>query len=1392
MRRSGLALAVVAALAGTGWAFVAAPSTASSLAPPVADMGVLPTSGTAPLTVQFDGSNSSDPNPGGSISSWQLSFGDGTPDATGTGQPSSDTAQHTYTTAGTYTATLQVTDGAGQSGQSTETIVVSPPPTQAPGAPNASMTLVPGSTLTGIHKIQHVVVIMQENRSFDSYFGTYPGADGIPMQNGKPTVCLPDPQAKTCVYPYHDTSLVNLGGPHGDNDTIADEDNGKMDGFIADAEKATPNQCQNPQGCGGPNGDTDVMGYHNAQEIPNYWDYAEHYTLLDHMFEPNAGYSLPSHLGMVSLWSAQCASGDPMSCTSTLNPPQPPAANYAWTDLTYLMYRFGVSWRYYVGTGAAPDCNNDAATCEASSLNPATANIWNPLPNFEDVKQDGQLGNIVSTSQFYPAAMNGTLPAVSWIVPSGEVSEHPPARIDLGQAYTTGLINAVMQGPDWGSTAIILAWDDWGGFYDNVVPPTVDGEGYGLRVPAIVISPYSVANTVDHDVFSSDAIAKFIEDDFMGGARLDPATDGRPDSRPDVRENAPQLADLTSAFNFNQTPLPPLVLNSGPPWGPIASVNRTPNNADGAAPLTVDFDASQTTAGDAPIASWDLSFGDGTPDATGTGPPPSPTVTHTYTTPGTYTTTLTVTGQDGLVGTATSTVTVTAAPPVAALDASPPGGPAGADVAFDASATADPGGTITSWHLSFGDDTPDAAGSGPPPSPTISHVYQYAGNYAATLTVADSNGATSTASAIVTVAPSILLLPGIAAPGTTAAVSGGGFTPGGVIDLLVNGMPIDTFRATSSGTYFHRFVVPTLSPGTYPVVVTEASNGAAMTQYLQVSANWSEFRYGSAGGGLNPYETAIGTANVSQLVPGPLLGQVGSDTVGAPVTFGNTNIFVAGTDGKLYDFSQSNGWLVHIWTVGTLGASPASSQYQLYQPLVDGGLVGFEANCYPNTQCRPLGRIHLAGKLESSPVVVGKLLYQGSTNGDMYAITAAPKSGMAVKWSVQTGGAIRSTPAVVGHSLVVGSGHHIVGVDLATQSVQFTTATGGVVVSSPAIANGDAYVGSEDGNVYAVPLSCSGSCAPLWKVKTGGPVDSSPAVDGSTVYVGSNDGKLYAIDAATGTVEWTMDTGGAVSSSPAVANGVVYVGSADGNLYAAAAAGCGSSTCSPLWTAATGGAVDSSPIVSNGEVFVGSANGELHSYLSPVTATTLTPSANPAAIGDTVTYTASVSPIPDQGTVSFSDGGSPIAGCTGVPVDAAAGTATCQVTYPAGGSHSIVAAYSGDSLYQPSTSATLTEVVSARPTRTTIESLTNPGTQGSPVIFVAKVLPVPDGGTMTFFDDGNPVTGCTSVPLDPAYGSARCHDTFTTTGTQTMTATYSGDPSFASSTSSGLVETVNP
>ena len=432
-----------------------------------------------------------------------------------------------------------------------------------------------GAALSGIHKIKHIVVIMQENRSFDSYFGTFPGAHGIPMKNGQPTVCVRDPELGGCQRPYVDHDNANGGGPHGGQAAKIDINGGKMDGFIA-VDVGAVKDCIDPDNPRCQNGPIDVMGYHTESDIPNYWAYARNFVLQDRMFAPTSSWSLPSHLYQVSEWSARCTkNNDPSSCRNELEAPgprpphdyldRPPgkrgAPIYAWTDMTYLLHKKHVSWGYYIVNGTEPDCDDDEArACVPGHQDALTPGIWNPLPYFNTVNNNHQRGDIKSVKSFYAAAKAGTLPAVSWVAPSGAVSEHAPAAVSAGQEYVTSLVNAVMRSPDWSSTAIFISWDEWGGFYDHVVPPKVDRNGYGLRVPGIVISPYAKHGYIDHQTLSFDAYNKFIEDDFLGGQRLDPQTDGRPDPRPDVREDASVLGDLANDFDFSQKPRRPVPL----------------------------------------------------------------------------------------------------------------------------------------------------------------------------------------------------------------------------------------------------------------------------------------------------------------------------------------------------------------------------------------------------------------------------------------------------------------------------------------------------------------------------------------------------------------------------------------------------------------------------------------------------------------------------------------------------------------------------------------------------------------------------------------------------------------------------------------------------------------
>jgi phospholipase C len=472
-----------------------------------------------------------------------------------------------------------------------------------PGSRSAAEQLAAATAMP----IRHVIMIVQENRSFDHYFGTFPGADGIPAG-----VCVPFDPAKPslgCVAPFHDPHDSNAGGPHGNIAALGDLDHGitqaKMDGFLNQEISAW-----NRQGCNANPGSPlcanlvdgearhDVMSFHTADEIPNYWAYARHFVLQDRLFEGVRGWSLASHLDVVSEWSAVCSSQtNAATCVTTPNPAAPTkATQYPWASLFQLFDVNGVSWKYYVATGTEPDCSDDEMTCgPQETLGTFTPSAWNPAPLFAWVRAQGPAylsQHVVGIDRFLIDAANDTLPQVAWLMPNDLVSEHPSHGITAGMEYVTAQINAVMQSRAWDSTAIFLTWDDFGGFYDHVAPPNVDTnplrntpiQGFGLRVPGILISPFARAGTVDHQLLSFDSYATFVENIFLNGARLDPAALGNPDRRPTIRDalksasfvdgHREPIGDLVKEFDFAQAPLPPLLLPTHIPSGITVSCGR--------------------------------------------------------------------------------------------------------------------------------------------------------------------------------------------------------------------------------------------------------------------------------------------------------------------------------------------------------------------------------------------------------------------------------------------------------------------------------------------------------------------------------------------------------------------------------------------------------------------------------------------------------------------------------------------------------------------------------------------------------------------------------------------------------------------------------------------------
>jgi phospholipase C len=410
-----------------------------------------------------------------------------------------------------------------------------------------------------LKKLKHLIFIVQENRSFDSYFGTYPKADGFPS----PLPCLPSKfHPKVCETPYPDHDANNQGGPYESQYQEPDIDKGKMDGFVIQREEQLERGGCKDDVEGGPDtctGTVDVMGYHDGTDLPNYWAYAKNFVLNDHFYESVHSWSQPGHFEIFSGWVATCKQLDPPdvnSCVTTFggqtwNATRPTPD--LWTDITYLLWQHNITWGVYLDGGQGPPFGHHGVQ-----------GIWNVLPGFETVQDDGQMSNaLINLTQYYKDAAAGTLPQVTWILPQFQESEHPPITIVDGQNYVTKLINAVSEGPDWDSCAIFVVYDDIGGFYDHEPPPfNFDELGLGIRVPAWIVSPYAKKNYIDHQVCSTDCYLKFIEDVFLDGERMSQA--GRPDPRPDYRDEETSYGDLANDFYFTQNPRPPLILDEHP------------------------------------------------------------------------------------------------------------------------------------------------------------------------------------------------------------------------------------------------------------------------------------------------------------------------------------------------------------------------------------------------------------------------------------------------------------------------------------------------------------------------------------------------------------------------------------------------------------------------------------------------------------------------------------------------------------------------------------------------------------------------------------------------------------------------------------------------------------
>lgn len=350
--------------------------------------------------------------------------------------------------------------------------------------------------------IRHVVIVVQENRSFDNLYHGFPGADSASSGIASDGTTLP----------LQPTTLENgqdMCHFHSSFETAYD--NGKLDAF--DKEQA----CGIVNGVYGPIGQSKAMySYVDPAELQPYWKMARGYTLADRMFQSNNGPSFAAHQYLIAGQSARASevpTGSPWGCDApagtTVNVLNSSGAEvpgpfpcFDYSTLGDLLDAKAISWHYY-----------------APALNTQSGRQFSAYDAIKHIRFGSDWSDNVSPeTQFLSDVQNGQLPGVSWVIPSFPNSDHPLSASNSGPDWVGSVVNAVGQSPYWSNTAIFVTWDDWGGWYDHVSPVEASAMGPGFRVPLLVISPYAKHGYVSHVPHSFGSILKFVEDDFSLGS----------------------------------------------------------------------------------------------------------------------------------------------------------------------------------------------------------------------------------------------------------------------------------------------------------------------------------------------------------------------------------------------------------------------------------------------------------------------------------------------------------------------------------------------------------------------------------------------------------------------------------------------------------------------------------------------------------------------------------------------------------------------------------------------------------------------------------------------------------------------------------------------------------
>jgi phospholipase C len=371
--------------------------------------------------------------------------------------------------------------------------------------------------------IRHLVMLMQENHSFDNYFGTYPDADGIPAD-----ICMPvrpGSPDKGCVKPHHLGARPLRDHSHDHKTALRQLNGGKMDGFV----RALQVRRQDGEV---------AMGYYDRRDLPFHWAVADEYVLFDRFFSSSLEGGDANHMFWVS--------GRP-------TPDNGP------TIFDRLQER-GISWKFYVA-GHDPRIN---IRTPPSRRDARWGRVLDDVPILKLTRftDDRRLASrIVDLDQYHKDLQEGTLPAVSFVIAYG-ASEHPPGDLALGQRLVRSLVNGLMASSAWKHSAFLYTYDDWGGWYDHVRPPKVDASGYGFRVPALLISPYARRGHVDHTQLDQTAGIKFIEENW---------------GLPPLGSRDAAAKTFTAAFDFSSPPRGPSLMFQGSSVSGGAIVRRPPS-----------------------------------------------------------------------------------------------------------------------------------------------------------------------------------------------------------------------------------------------------------------------------------------------------------------------------------------------------------------------------------------------------------------------------------------------------------------------------------------------------------------------------------------------------------------------------------------------------------------------------------------------------------------------------------------------------------------------------------------------------------------------------------------------------------------------------------------------